>query len=147
MAGAIAGMAARYLAPMAAQAAGTFVQGKMGEAIGDHNINQAQQIGQANYGRFDQGTTTQSARGAESVTQAQEGANARSMGREAFLNQMTQANKRADNEDQRTTYEQDNAFRRGETLANNYANAASNQAQSNNNVLATMLGVSGQARR
>ena len=143
----VLGTAARALAPMAAQAIGTFAAGKMGENIGDRNVSEAQRIGQQNYGRYDQGTTTQAARGAEGVTQAQEGANQRSMGREAFLNQMTQANKRADNEDQRTTYDQDNAFRRGETLANNYANAAMNQAQSNNNVLATMLGVSGQARR
>lgn len=146
MMAALGGAAMRYAAPMALQAAGTFAAGKMGENIGDRNVSEAQRIGQQSRS-MNEDPNIQGNRSAQSVTAAQEGANARSMGREAFLNQMTQANKRADNEDQRTTYEQDNAFQRGQTLANNYAQAASNQAQSNNNVLATMLGVSGQARR
>lgn len=142
----VLGAAARVIAPMAAQAANTFVQGKMGENIGDRNVSEAQRIGQQSRS-MNEDPNQQGDRAAAGTTAAQEGANARSMGREAFLNQMTQANKRADNEDQRTTYEQDNAYRRGYQLADNYNQAAMNQATSNNNVLATMLGVSGQARR
>lgn len=142
----ILGAAARVFAPMAGQAASTFVQGKVGEVIGDRNVAEAQRIGQQSRS-MNEDPTQQGGRGAASTTAAQEGANNRSMGREAFLNQMTQANKRADNEDQRTTYEQDNAYRRGAQLADNYSNAAIRQAESNNNVLSTMLGVSGQARR
>jgi hypothetical protein len=146
MTGALIGAAARTLAPMAANAAGTFLQGKMGETIGNHNLSEAEQL-RARSNALNEDPTLQGNRAGNAVNSAQEGANARSMGREAFLNQMTQANKRADNEDQRATYDQDNAYRRGAQLADAYTQSAMNQANSNNQVLATMLGVSGQARR
>lgn len=146
MAGVLAGMAARYVAPMAAQAVGTFVQGKMGESIGDRNVNEANRIGQESRS-MNEDPTLQGNRQAASSQAAQEGSNARSMAQAAYMNQMTQANKRADNIDQRTTYEQDNAFQRGKQLADNYANASIRQAESNNNVLSSMLGIGGTARR
>lgn len=140
------GAAARTFAPMAVNAANTFVQGKIGENIGDRNLSEAEALRTRSSAR-NEDATLQGNRAADSTQGAQEGANARSMAQTAYMNQMTQANKRADNEDQRTTYDQDNAYRRGEQLANLYANTANNQANANASVLATMLGVSGQARR
>lgn len=146
MATALIAAAARALAPMAMQAAGTFIQGKMGEKVGDRNLSEAESLRTRAASR-NEDPTLQGGRSATATDNAQVGANNRSMGREAFLNQMTQANKRADNEDQRTTYDQDNAYRRGAQLADIYAQTAGRQAESNNNVLATMLGIGGTARR
>lgn len=142
----LVGTAARVFAPMAAQAANTFVQGKIGESIGDRNLSEAEKL-RARSNALNEDPSLQGNRSAQFTDQAQTGANARSMAQAAYMNQMAQANKRADNEDQRATYDQDNAFQRGQTLANNYANTANLQAQSNNQVLAAMLGVGGTARR
>lgn len=140
------GVAARAFAPMAANAVNTFAQGKMGESIGDRNLSEAEKL-RARSNALNEDPSLQGNRSAQFTDQASSGSNARSMAQAAFMNQMTQANKRADNEDQRATYDQDNAFQRGQTLANNYANTAIRQAESNNNVLAAMLGVGGTARR
>lgn len=140
------GAAARTFAPMAANAASTFVQGKIGENIGDRNLSEAEALRTRSAAR-NEDPNLQGNRAADSVQGAQEGVNARSMAQSAFMNQMTQANKRADNEDQRATYDQDNAYRRGSQLADLYANTANNQANANANVLSSMLGISGQARR
>lgn len=146
MAGAAVGLATRFLAPLAAQAVGSFAQGKMGEMIGDRNLSEAEKLRERNRAQLED-PDVMGNRSATSTGNALDGSNQRSMGREAFLNQMTQANKRADNEDQRATYDQADNFQRGQTLANNYANTAIRQAESNNSVLATMLGIGGTARR
>lgn len=143
---AVFGAAARVFAPMAGQAVNTFVQGKTGENIGGYNEAQSAEL-RRSMATSNEDPNAQANRNAANTDRAADGSDRRSAAQTAFQNQLTQSNKRADLTNQMAIYDQDNAYRRGEQLANAYTSTANNQANANANVLQTMLGVQGNYRR
>jgi uncharacterized protein YdbL (DUF1318 family) len=126
---AAAGLAARYLAPMAIDAGKTFVNGKMGENIGGYNESSSEDMrsrAAKNNLNLNQQAALE-AQNAQNASTAQQGASQRDT---AFNNQLKQSNNRADLQNTMAANDQTIAFRRSQDLGENYAKAAATQAQS-----------------
>lgn len=135
---AAAGMAARYLAPMAMQAGNQFVSGKIGETVGGHNEQESAE-NRIKARMMNEDPNAQGNRQADSSTNAANAQQGRSRADLILGNQLDASNKRADLQNTMTANDQVINANRGTQLADNYVQASRDQANASGNIFNSIM--------
>jgi hypothetical protein len=135
---AAAGMAARYLAPMAMQAGAGLAAGKLGENVGGYNEQQSAQE-RLKARMLNEDPNAQGGRQEMTSTNAANAQQGRSRADLILANQLDSANKRADLQNTMTANDQVINANRGTQLADNYVQSSRDQAQASGNLFNAIM--------
>jgi hypothetical protein len=131
----VARQGAQAIGNMAAQ----FVGGKVGETIGGHNEQAADEL-RAKAAKLNVDPATYARMAAHFDEESAQRAQGRSRSDAAFGNQMNMSNQRAYNTMDMARQDQLNAQDQALSLAKTYGDAATRQSQASNNMITAMMG-------